>query len=209
MVATLRSTMPVQQIHRISLPSWRRWRRIVRLVGRRVPTARACPTTSWGADPVSPRAARRDSRCDGVGDRYQYFGAWGRPAARRSSSTQPRSARWPTSRPRTPTGPPPPCAGNVVVDDPRHLDSGRVTLAITTVTSSGDKGTTRRSSPASRPASAAGADHHDDQADRPSLGLDSVAAVALATTSRVPTVAEEDRLRAALGSQLDKARDAR
>ena len=32
---------------------------------------------------------------------------------------------------------------NVVVDDPRHLDSGRVTLAITTVTSSGDKGTTR------------------------------------------------------------------
>jgi putative ABC transport system permease protein len=31
-----------------------------------------------------------------------------------------------------------------------------------------------------------------------------VAAVALATTSRVPTVAEEDRLRAALGSQLDK-----
>ena len=94
----------------------------------------------------------------------------------------------------------------MVVDDPRHLDSGRVTLAITTVTSSGDKGTTRT---VIAPGVAL---PHRPQAPitmmtrqtARSLGLDSVAAVALATTSRVPTVAEEDRLRAALGSQLDK-----
>ena len=206
-IATLRSTMPVEQIHRINLPSCGGAGSCV--VGRRVPTARACPYDLLGRDPtpIEQRAARRDSRCDGVGDRYQYFGGMGStggmtviidPAevgavANLAAEDADRAAA--ALR-----------GGNVVVDDPRHLDSGRVTLAITTVTSSGEKGTTRT---VTAPGVAL---PHRPQAPitmmtrqtARSLGLDSVAAVALATTSRVPTVAEEDRLRAALGSQLDK-----
>jgi putative ABC transport system permease protein len=80
--------------------------------------------------------------------------------------------------------------------------SGRVTLAITTVTSSGGNGTTRT---VTAPGFAL---PHRPQAPvttmttatARSLGLDPAAAITLATTSRLPTVTEEDRLRAALGS---------
>ena len=78
----------------------------------------------------------------------------------------------------------PAAAGNVVVDDPRHLDSGQVTLAITTITSFGDKGTTKAVTapgvalPHRRQALIA---MMTKQTAR-SLGLGSVASVALATT---------------------------
>jgi putative ABC transport system permease protein len=207
-VATLRSTLPVRQIHRINLPSCGGGAGSC-VVGRRVPTARACPYDLLGRDPtpMEQRAARRDSRCDGVGDRYQYFGGMGStggmtviidPAAVGAvANLAAEDADRAAAALR---------AGNVVVDDPRHLDSGRVTLAITTVTSSGDKGATRTviaPGVALRHRPQAPITMMTRQTAR-SLGLDSVAAVALATTSRVPTIAEEDRLRAALGSQLDK-----
>jgi putative ABC transport system permease protein len=207
-VATLRSTLPVRQIHRINLPSCGGGAGSC-VVGRRVPTARACPYDLLGRDPtpIEQRAARRDSRCDGVGDRYQYFGGMGStggmtviidPAAVGAvANLGAEDAGRAAAALR---------AGNVVVDDPRHLDGGRVTLAITTVTSSGDKGATRTviaPGVALRHRPQAPITMMTRQTAR-SLGLDSVAAVALATTSRVPTIAEEDRLRAALGSQLDK-----
>jgi putative ABC transport system permease protein len=207
-VATLRSTLPVRQIHRINLPSCGGGAGSC-VVGRRVPTARACPYDLLGRDPtpMEQRAARRDSRCDGVGDRYQYFGGMGStggmtviidPAAVGAvANLGAEDAGRAAAALR---------AGNVVVDDPRHLDGGRVTLAITTVTSSGDKGATRTviaPGVALRHRPQAPITMMTRQTAR-SLGLDSVAAVALATTSRVPTIAEEDRLRAALGSQLDK-----
>jgi putative ABC transport system permease protein len=207
-VATLRSTLPVRQIHRINLPSCGGGAESC-VVGRRVPTARACPYDLLGRDPtpMEQRAARRDSRCDGVGDRYQYFGGMGStggmtviidPAAVGAvANLGAEDAGRAAAALR---------AGNVVVDDPRHLDGGRVTLAITTVTSSGDKGATRTviaPGVALRHRPQAPITMMTRQTAR-SLGLDSVAAVALATTSRVPTIAEEDRLRAALGSQLDK-----
>ena len=208
-VAALRSAMPIKQIHRISLPSCGGGGAGSCVVGRRVPTARACPYDLLGRDPTpaEQRAARRDSRCDGVGDRYQYFGGMVStggmtviidPAAVGAvANLAAEDADRAAAALR---------AGNVVVDDPRQLDSGRVTLAITTVTSFGDKGTTKT---VTAPGVAL---PHRPQAPiammttltARSLGLGSVASVALATTSRVPTVAEEDRLRATLGSQLDK-----
>jgi putative ABC transport system permease protein len=208
-VATLRTTMPVRGLYQVNQPSCGGGGGGSCVVGLRVPTARACPYERLGRDPtpIEQRAARRDPRCDGVGDRYQYFGGIGStggmtviidPAAvgavaNLAAADADRAAA--ALR-----------AGNVVVDDPRQLDNGRVTLAITTVTSSGDKGTTKT---VTAPGVAL---PHRPQAPitmmtthtARSLGLDSVAAVALATTSRLPTVAEEDRLRAALGSQLDK-----
>ena len=208
-VAALRRTIPVQQLHRISLPSCGGGGAGSCVVGPRVPAARACPYDLLGRDPTraEQRAARRDSRCDGVGDRYQYFGGIGStggmtviidPAAVGAvANLAAEDADWAAAALR---------AGNVVVDDPRHLDNGRLTLAITTVTSSGDKGTTRT---VTAPSVAL---QHRPQAPiammtrqtARSLGLGSVASIALATTSRVPTVAEEDRLRAAVGSQLSK-----
>ena len=208
-VAALRRTIPVQQLHRISLPSCGGGGAGSCVAGPRVPAARACPYDLLGRDPTpaEQRAARRDSRCDGVGDRYQYFGGIGStggmtviidPAAVGAvANLAAEDADWAAAALR---------AGNVVVDDPRHLDNGRLTLAITTVKSSGDKGTTRT---VTAPSVAL---PHRPQAPiammtrqtARSLGLGSVASIALATTSRVPTVAEEDRLRAALGSQLSK-----
>jgi putative ABC transport system permease protein len=208
-VAAVRSTMPVQQIHQIGLPSCGAGGAGSCVVGPRAPTARACPYHLLGRDPTpaEQRAARRDSRCDRVGDRYQYFGAFGStggmtvivdPAAVGAvANLAAEDAERAAAALR---------AGNVVVDDLRYLDAGRVTLAITTVTSSGGKGTTKT---VTAPGVAL---LHRPQAPirsmtrqtARSLGLDSVASIALATTSRMPTVAEEDRLRAALGDQLGK-----
>jgi putative ABC transport system permease protein len=204
-VAALRSTMPVEQVHQINLPScgggWC-------VVTPRVPTAHACPYL-LGRDPTpaEQRAARREPRCDGVGQRYQYFGGVGSTdgmtviidatAAGAVANLVAEDADRAAAALR---------AGKVVVDDPRYLDNDRVTLAITTVTPSGGKGTTHT---VTAPGFAL---LHRPQAPitmmttqtARSLGLGSVASVALATTSRIPTAAEEDRLRAALGSELGK-----
>jgi putative ABC transport system permease protein len=208
-VATVRSTMPVQQLHQVDLPSCGAGGAGLCIVGPRVPTARACPYDRLGRDPTpaEQRVARRDSRCDRVGARYQYFGGLGSTAgitaiidpaaagvvANLAAADADRAAA--ALR-----------AGKVVVDDPRHLDNGRVTLTVTTVTSSGSKGSTKT---VTAPGFAL---PHRPQAPitlmttptASSLGLGSVASIALATTSRVPTVDEEDRLRAALGSELGK-----
>jgi putative ABC transport system permease protein len=208
-VAALRSTMPVQQIHQINLPSCGAGGAEACVVGPRVPTARACPYDLLGRDPTraEQHAARRDPRCDRVGDRYQYFGGFGStggmtviidPAAVGAvANLAAEDADRAAAALR---------AGKMVVDDPRYLDNGRVTLAITTVTSSGGKGTTKT---VTTPGFAL---PHRPQAPitmmttltARSLGLDSTASIALATSSRVPTVAEEDRLRAALGGELGK-----
>jgi putative ABC transport system permease protein len=208
-VAALRSTMPVQQTYLVNLPSCDAGGAGSCIVVPRVPAARACPYERLGRDPTPAEQgdARRDPRCDGVGDRYQYFGGLGStggmtviidPAvvgvvANLAAADADRAAAALH-------------AGQVVVDDPRQLDSGRVTLAITTVTSSGGEGTTRT---VTAPGFAL---PHRPQAPitmmtthtARSLGLDPAAAITLATTSRVPTVDEEDRLRAALGSELGK-----
>ena len=82
-VATLRSTMPVQQIHRINLPSCGGGGAGSCVVGRRVPTARACPTTSWGA--TRPRLSSAPPgatpAATALATATSTSGAWGRPAA--------------------------------------------------------------------------------------------------------------------------------
>ena len=169
-VAALHSTMPVQQIHRISQPSWRRWHRIVprRAAGTSGPRL---PYDLLGRDPTpaEQRAARRDSRCDGVGDRYQYFGGIGStggmtviidPAAVGAvANLAAEDADRAAAALR---------AGNVVVDDPRHLDSGRVTLASPRSRRPATRDDKDGHRPRRRaPASATGAHRHDDRADRP------------------------------------------
>jgi putative ABC transport system permease protein len=76
-VATLRTTMPVRGLYQVNQPSCGGGGGGSCVVGLRVPTARACPYERLGRDPtpIEQRAARRDPRCDGVGDATNTSGA--------------------------------------------------------------------------------------------------------------------------------------
>jgi len=202
-VASLRGTMPVERVHRIGLPSCGPADCGVR---PQVPAARQCPYSPEvlrrDPTPVEQRAARRDARCDDLLDLYRYFqylftnsftlvvdqdtvGAITGLAA--EDATRAAALR----------------AGKVVVDHPRYLHDGQVTLTVTALSPfEKDKDETRTvTAPGYAPP-------HRPRAPitlmtwrtARSLGLDPVASMVLATTGRMPTVAEQDRLQAALGN---------
>jgi putative ABC transport system permease protein len=203
-LASLRRAMPVERAHRIGVPACGDAECAVR---PRPPAANQCPYSSevlWrDPTPAEQRAARRDARCDGVGGLYRYFqysftdsftlivdpdavgavtGLAAEDAGRVAAALR---------------------AGKVVVDHPRYLHGGQVTLTVTahdpyqkdkdrsrTVTAPGYAPPQRPRAPITLvPWRTAG-----------SLGFDPVPSMVLATTSRMPTVAEEDRLQAAFGN---------
>jgi putative ABC transport system permease protein len=204
-VATLRRMMPVERVHQIGLPACGPADCVVT---PRVPAARTCPyepqVLRRDPTPAEQRAARRDARCDGVGNLSRYFEhlitdgftlvvdettvgtVTGLPAADADRAAA--ALR----------------AGKLVVDHPRYLRDGQVTLAITSFDPF-DKATEQ-----TRTLTAPGfALPHRPRAPvllmteqtARSLGIRAVAAIALATTSRMPTLAEQDRLQAALGNR--------
>jgi putative ABC transport system permease protein len=205
-IAALRRTLPVGRVYRLGVPSCGGDRCFVTA---RVPAGANCPYApeALRRDPTAAeqRAARQDRRCDGVGGLYRYFrnletdsftlivdgdavgaltGLPARDAERAAAALR---------------------AGKVVVDHPRYLAGGRVTLAISSV-HDGAKARDR-----TRTVAAAGY----ALARRPraplvmmtaatarSLGVRTAPTLALATPSRLPTVAEQDRLQALLGNQV-------
>ncbi|HET9139941.1 ABC transporter permease [Actinophytocola sp.] len=199
---TLRRVMPVAAVAEINLPQCGGRKCFVRA---KIPDARACPYTMdrLEREPTAEeqRAARGDARCAGVGQAHTYFdtigGIWG-PAFiidENAVSTiieipeQDRDQVVAALR-----------GGAVVVDDERYLDNGRVTLSVE------EPATDRRA----RTLTAAGfvLPHKPEapivlltEATARSLGLDSAPLVTLASTTRMPTVAEHDRLQAELGSE--------
>jgi putative ABC transport system permease protein len=206
-VVTLRRTMPVQQVHLIGRPSCGPGEC---LVSPQVPAARACPYSPGvlGRDPTpaEQRAARRDSRCDGAGGLYRYSdlmvtsglafvvdpnevgavtGVPAGDAARAAAALR---------------------AGAVVVDDPRYVENGKIRLAVLAIQPLASK--KERAGLMTAPGFAL---PHPPRAPvvlmtsatARSLGLGSVRSVALASTSRMPTVAEQDRLQAAFGIEYD------
>jgi putative ABC transport system permease protein len=205
-VARLRHTMPVEQLHRAGLPCDLQ----ACAVRPRISAVQQCPYSPEvlrrDPTPDEQRAARHDARCDGLGGLYRYFqysvtdtftlvvdpdavgavtGLAAEDAGRAAATLR---------------------AGKVVVDHPRYLHHGQVTLTITTVNLfDKDKDQTRT---VTAPGSAL--------PRRPrapitlmtwqtalSLGLDPAANVVWATTSRLPTVAEQDRLQATLGNTAE------
>jgi putative ABC transport system permease protein len=204
-IAALRGGMPVERVHRIGLPSCGPG---TCGVTPQVPAASRCPyapeVLRRDPTPAEQSAARREGRCEGLGSLSHYFehlvtdglmvvadgaavgaltGLPGDEAAQAAAALR---------------------AGRVVVDHPRYLHHGRVTLAITsfhpfakdrdetrTVTAPGFALPSRPRAPVVMMTAATA---------RP-LGVRPVNAVALATTSRMPTVAEEDRLQAAFGNR--------
>jgi putative ABC transport system permease protein len=203
-VTSLRRTMPVGRLHRMGLPGCGTAECAVRPLA---PAARRCPYSPEvlrrDPTPVEQRAARRDARCDGLGGLYRYFqyrftdsftlvidpDAVGAVTGLAAEDAEPAAAAL--------------RAGKVVVDHPRYLHDGQVTLTMTAHNPfQKDKDHTRTvTAPGYAP------QHHTrapitlmtSQTAR-SLGLDPVPSMVLATTSRMPTVAEHDRLQGALGN---------
>jgi putative ABC transport system permease protein len=203
-VASLRRTMPVERFHRIGVPSCGGGDCVVR---PRMPAAQQCPYSPEvlrrDPTPVEQRAARRDARCDGLGGLYRYL-KYGftdtftlvidQDAVGAVTGLAAEDAERAAAALR---------AGKVVVDHPRYLYHGQVTLTITTVH------LFEKDEDQTRTVTALGsALPHRPRAPitlmtwqtARSLGLDAVPSIVLATTSRMPTVAEQDRLQGALGN---------
>jgi putative ABC transport system permease protein len=227
-VAALRRAMPVERVYRIGLPvcgeldcsAW-----------PQVTASRTCPYALevLRRDPTlaEQQAARRDARCDGVGGLYRYFESLftdgftlivdaddGAVAA--LTGLAPEDAARTAAALR---------AGKVVVDHPRYLDGGRACRPAERCRpreAAGD-GRVRLAIRASSRLDAAKKDGTTRMVTVPgfalphpgrapltmmtgrtasTLGMGSVASLVLATTSRMPTQAEEDRLEAEL---LDEA----
>jgi putative ABC transport system permease protein len=130
-VAALRSTLPVDRVHAIGVPACGAGECYVT---PQVPAAQACPYAGENLrhdpTPEEQRAARRDPRCDGLGQVYHYFntgygdlftaivddGAVGAVTGLPPADADPAAAAL--------------RAGKVVVDHPRFLDHGTITLSV-------------------------------------------------------------------------------
>jgi putative ABC transport system permease protein len=203
-VAALRATMPVQQVHLLGLPSCGEGSCFV---SPQIPAARACPYSSnvlnRDPTPAEQRAALRDPRCDRLQRSYRYFNQL--TTDRLAFVVEPAEVGAVTGFPARDADSAAAAlrAGAVVVDDPRYVVNGRVDLGVVAVqlrprTKQRLKIVTARGfalphAPRAPVVLMTGATAR-------SLGIGSVRSVALATTSRMPTVAEQDRLQAALGA---------
>ncbi|HEV8373680.1 MAG TPA: FtsX-like permease family protein, partial [Actinomycetota bacterium] len=128
-VASLRRTMPVERLHRMGLPGCGTAECAVR---PRTPAARQCPYSPEvlrrDPTPVEQRAARRDARCDGLFGLYRYFQysftdsftlVIDQDAVGALTGLAAEDAGQAAAALR---------AGKVVVDHPRYLHDGQVTL---------------------------------------------------------------------------------
>jgi putative ABC transport system permease protein len=199
-IAALRRTMPVEQVHRIGLPSCGPEDC---LVFAQVPAANRCPyapdVLRHDPTPAEQRSARRDARCDGLQQLYRYFrnlfsdgftlvvddvGAVGALTGLPSADAERAGGAL--------------RAGAVVVDSSRYLDRGRVRL---TVAQPKGPGRTVSAPGFALPHAPRAPVLMMSSATARSLRIGVVPGMALASTSRMPTVAEEDRLQGALGLQ--------
>jgi putative ABC transport system permease protein len=203
--STLRGVMPVERVAQVSMISCGG---ADCLLSPKMPAALDCPYSYDRLDGRRPtaeeqRAARKDSRCDRLGAEHVYFGIIGSPrglavvidpeAAGVVANIADADAALAAEALR---------AGKLVVDDPSYLVDGRVTLAI-------DRPGTDSRRSQSISADAVALPHRakapivlmtGPTAD--ALGLGHEMFLTLASTSRMPTVAEQDRLQAAVGDGL-------
>ena len=201
-VTSLRSTFPVDQVHRVDEATCADECFITAVP----PTAKVCPFARRRGRELTraeQKAARRDSRCDGVRKRFSVFGGIGSDsgmtlviddsavaAVTRADHDDAEAVR---AALRT---------GAVVVGDKRYLDNGMVTLEVTTFTPNGPGDVrTVRAHAFLLPHSAIPLSLMTS-ATAHQLGLSTRPLATLATTTRMPTVAEQDRLQAAVGSSV-------
>jgi putative ABC transport system permease protein len=200
----LRSNMPIAQLYEINQPSCDPG---LCFVTATPPAARDCPYAGRilqrRPTPAEQRAARRDPRCDGVGQTYIYFGGLGFDSL---TVVIDESAAGAVAN--LPTEDVEPVvaalrAGAVVVSDPRMVDNGRVTLTIASFGSDNTRQTRTVSAPGfAVPHPLQAPITMMTKATASSLGLKTKSFVVLATTTRMPTTAERDRTQAAVGEQF-------
>ncbi len=203
-VAALRAGLPVTSVHVISLPTCAGGDCFV---VAQLPAARDCPYSRFALNheptPAQQRAARADPRCPERAYQYRYFDAIQSdlpggltvvvdpdsvsalvdlPAADTAAAT--RALR----------------DGAVVVSDPRYLVDGRVTLVLS------QAGAGRGGEPVTVTGAGVALAHPPPvpvtmmtEATARSLGLGAAPFALVASTDATPTVAAQDRLRAALG----------
>ncbi|WP_127504218.1 FtsX-like permease family protein [Actinoplanes solisilvae] len=177
-------------------------------VATRTPPEHRCPYANLGqgreSTAAEQRAARRDTRCDGVGEQHDYFGGALTSGAGMTLVIEPAAVGAlvdvaPEAAARAATAM---RAGAVVVDDPRRLDDGHVTLEVHTGASHEEIRTVTAPGFAfTQPPRAPLTLLSPDTAR--SLGLSGRTLMTLATTRQVPTVAEQDELQALLGNEYD------
>jgi len=203
-VQGVRAALPVSQVLQIGLAT------CVEggcLVEPRAAAEQACPYTGDILDrpptAAEQQAARLDPRCDGVGNDYTYFGGIGaesiaivvdESAAAAVAGLAPGDVAAVSSALR---------AGQIVVSQPRYLDHGRVTLKLSSLSPDSDGRIQRRTKEAlgfvlPHPMAAPLAMMTEETAR--SLGLRSTQSILLATTTRMPTQAEQDLAQALVGS---------
>lgn len=197
-VGVLLGTAPIQQVHQISLPQCGAETCVLHPT---LPDSLACPYTrsklGHEATADEQRAARQDTRCDDVPTEHRYFGVLGvasgvtvviEPDAAGAVLTDDAEQAETALR-----------DGAVVVDDSRYVLDGRVTLSGAGVGGRGKTTVTARAVAMPHRAKAPIAMMTKETAR--SLGLGAKSLITLATTSRVPTIEEQDGLQAALGSE--------
>ena len=169
----------------------------------RMPVAQECPyrltLSQRNLNAAEQRAARRDARCAGVGTTYHYFGLVIGPGMTVvvDADAAGAVAHLPVAdvdRVAAALR-----AGAVVVDDPRYVDNGRVTLTLSVdVVDAGPSRTVTAPGFALPHRPGAPITMMTAQTAR-SLGLNPTPFLTVATSGTVPTVAEEDGLSARLG----------
>jgi putative ABC transport system permease protein len=214
-LATVRGIIPVASVHNIGVPSCGGG---LCAVDAQLPADLDCPYSSWRLQhrptAAEQRAARRDHRCDGVGRMTSYFGGGIGSARGLTVIIEPDAAAAVTNLPAGDTDQAIAAlrAGKVVVDDPRYVHDGQVTLAVMTPRADGTRGGDIRTVTAPGFALAHRPEAPITMMTEPtalSLGFTSQPFVTLVTTSRMPTVAEQDRLQAALGDRYHALVDQR
>jgi putative ABC transport system permease protein len=205
-IAALRRLLPVEHVDLLGQLSCGREQCAVL---PQVPAGRDCPAAPWvlGRDPNpgEQRAARQDARCDGVGYSYRYFEHLVSDNFTLIVDADPATVAALTGLPAEDASRTADAlrAGKVVVDHSRYLHGGSVTLAVREFSITPGKSKKEDQRLVTTPGFAL---------PRPprapvllltartarSLGLGSVRSLALATTSRMPTVAEADRLQSEL-----------
>lgn len=203
-VDTLRRTLPVAEAHEIKLLSCEGGPCFAH---PRPPAARECPygLDLLGREPTEDEqiAARADSRCDGVGAQRLYFNALSTPvglvvvikpeAAGAVTGLSADDAAVVSAALRE---------GKFVVDDPNLLENGNALVGIGIVSDSTPPRTISTAAVAMPQRPRAPIALMTEETAK-SLGFGATTFTVYATTTRVPTVEEQDRLQAALQGEYE------
>jgi putative ABC transport system permease protein len=202
--SAMREVLPVEQVHQINLLACDSRECFAR------PKVRADAECPWverlgtlTAD--DQRAARQDPRCEGIGADHTYFGGTlsftpgptvviEPEAAGAAANLSAEDAAVAAAALRS---------GAVVVDHPRYVENGKVTLAIRLLGNDNQQLDTVSAPAFVLPHQPTAPILMMTKETAHSLGMTARPLLTLATTSRMPTVAEQDRLQAALGSEYE------